>query len=1439
MRTTHGLDAEVDPADNERVLIAGVESVTSGAPASLAASLLFSVDAFDGTTLTIDDGDQVRVFELDTDGLVASGNLTIDVSTATNEQEVATAIANVLTGAPYGYTVEIDPFNGERLLIVDALSVVSGDASAVDVSSATFSLLEPSDLAGMQDGEWIDIDLAGSGVTTRYELRLPGSSALLQPGSDIEVVVTGSGALIDPMNPTGPRYLEPGDVSQALADTLTDLLQPVQVSAVAVGPRVFFFDAGSISSADLAVSQEDAVYSIVAPTATGDVEDGEWIEVNFGSEVIRYEFDSDGDVAPGSVSVSLAVGTDVLAALEAAIDEPTLTEIHNPAGGPRRLILSGVKHVQGGGVDPEMSVERGYVANVPEPAVPPTPDSIDGEYFDLFEEGTGWVRFEFDTDGIVSDPTNPGDPSYRDGIDSVIPVDVNDTTQTALTDAAALRDEVDTRGFSTILSGTQVYMFSGGGHELTDVRVGDIGATHLAIEDPEATSGEEDGVVEYHAGMTGAQIAERMADAMALQIAEKALYLRAASQGALAGVISPDDAGDSFHTANALSNFGYESGAHSIIISAAIDPQELLLEWPGAVDEPGHRDLTVHDAIWIEDHFMTGGSSPDITDGITMYTYNFADVYGTDASSGDPLLNQISEAQKERAREIFALYSEYLGVSFVETAGPANFQIVTGDLKATGTLFSEPGGVAGVAYGNMAIMDEAEDWGSSEFGGAWFEVAMHEIGHLLGYGHAYDLVAGSIMGTAEESSSSSTSDALYPGEHDIVHGQHMYRPDSIDVDLYRFHLETSGTLNAEVLAERMNDSSLLDSVITVYRQIEITDEDGNDKISYELVARNDDYYSEDSFVELYLEADPDDGTTYFVGVSASGNTDYDSNIENTGVGGTSQGEYELRLTFTPGGVDPDDPGSFTGDGTTLVDVDGTATKFDGDADGVPGGSYDFWFNVQQDTVFVDKASTSTTEDGTLANPYKTIGRALAYHHEPGTIIRVLGNNFDDDDPNDPSTYINNEPYELGYDPNNGSTLDDGRTLEVPQGVTLLIDAGAMFKLYGANIDVGSSAEDIDRSEGALQVLGTPAHSVIFTSFRDADLGIDIDPSNELPSDGDWGGLVFRNKLDYDFIEDYDPASGEDARQVLEAQGIFLNYVNHADLRYGGGKVNVDGLESVYAPIHMIEARPTVTHNRITHSADAALSADPNSFADTLFENWDAYAPFTSGYDRVGPEIRGNYIVENSTNGIHVRISTVAGSAVNELEVAGRFDDWDIVHVIPENLFINGTPGGPFLTERTNPLTLLDSNHIQALDGASIPDQSTFSIFDGSTRVVFEFDLGSGVADGHISIPYTAPDTVLGIDGSSAEEVAASIRNAIEQARIQYGLDISADVTESGNIVSLTNPGPLVRLEEIRYVRRTSRRAAAYRSGDDREDARFPNGSGDGSAIDRGRASWIG
>ena len=227
----------------------------------------------------------------------------------------------------------------------------------------------------------------------------------------------------------------------------------------------------------------------------------------------------------------------------------------------------------------------------------------------------------------------------------------------------------------------------------------------------------------------------------------------------------------------------------------------------------------------------------------------------------------------------------------------------------------------------------------------------------------------------------------------------------------------------------------------------------------------------------------------------------------------------------------------------------------------------------------------------------------------------------------------------------------------------MIDAGAVFKLRQANIDVGSSSVGLDRSLGALQVLGTPTLNVYFTSFHDQTIGERHGPSDFNALGGDWGGLVFRNDVDYD-----------EEHVVLETEGIFLNYVNHAEIRYGGGQVTVNSVRSVYNPIHMVEARPTVSFNTVVDSASAAMSADPNSFADTKYQDEE----FTAGYDRVGPDIHGNLLVDNSINGLFVRIRTEAGKPVDELSVVGRFNDLDIVHVISENLFISGTPGGPTL-----------------------------------------------------------------------------------------------------------------------------------------------------------------
>ncbi len=1038
---------------------------------------------------------------------------------------------------------------------------------------------------------------------------------------------------------------------------------------------------------------------------------------------------------------------------------------------------------------------------------------------------------------------------------------------------------------------------------------------------------------------------------------------------------------DVFSDATVIEGIGGATNGQSIIISSIIEPQPYDIIFPGGTNELGHRNLP--SASEVEGHYLFGADSEYGTS--TIY-YNF------DQNLGGGFYNQITESQKQRTREIFELYGNYLGIDFIEDTaltGGRGLIVGTGDLQALSPLIpSGPGGVAGLAGGGIAVMDMAESW-NNEYNGNWFNTAMHEIGHLLGLGHAYDLPGYTIMGNRGITATQyyvASAEAMYPGISDIIHGQYVHRPDSIDVDVYNFTLDTDGTVSAEIIAERLDNSSLLDSVITIY------DEDG------QMIARNDDYYSEDSYVELTLTAG-----TYYVAISSTGNTEFDPNVPCSGEGGTSQGEYDLRLSFLPTLI----PGQAV-DSEHMVDT--TGTMFDGDTDGIQGGVYNFWFDVQAetDTLFVDKTAVPeanggyadpTAPLGSLANPYTQIDEALADANE-GQIVRIVGNrvqDFDDhntvktfdapqdvavgdfnndgvpdlvtiaqdnhdefyaqiyfgidgtdylvtpinyligtnptdvkvgdlnndgaddivitnsgeatlsllinngdgsfapnatrftgnepvavelgdlngdgrldlvvanqaantigvflsnsvsffadqvaytvgDQPNavtvgdvnndgmvdivsinqdgtisvllnagknsetgrttfaeqvsqeitgnltagiladfnedgtndlaltdattnqlailiglgdgtfdtptyrtvgtDPTdigigdsdddghldlfvlnqgsnnvsvlfglgngtfgaeqaydvgtspsgiaiadadrngrpdiivanegsdtisilTAVRDQAYEIGYDIFD-NPLEDGWRMEVPKDVTVMIDAGSVFKLRGANIDVGSSSQGIDRSEGALQVLGTPQTSVYFTSFHDKTLGVDNATPTDKATQGDWGGLVFRSKIDYDT-----------ERVVLESEGIFVNYVNNAEFYYGGGQVTVNSVRQVYTPIHMIESRPTVTFNEVYLSADAAMSADPNSFADTKFQGDD----FTSDYDRVGPDIYGNTVIDNSLNGLNIRINTAAGDVLEHLEICARFDDTDIVHILGENLIIGSTPGGPTL-----------------------------------------------------------------------------------------------------------------------------------------------------------------
>ena len=90
---------------------------------------------------------------------------------------------------------------------------------------------------------------------------------------------------------------------------------------------------------------------------------------------------------------------------------------------------------------------------------------------------------------------------------------------------------------------------------------------------------------------------------------------------------------------------------------------------------------------------------------------------------------------------------------------------------------------------------------------------------------------------------------------------------------------------------------------------------------------------------------------------------------------------------------------------------------------------------------------------------------------------------------------------------------------------------------------------------------------------------------------------------------------------------------------------INSVSRTINPIHITDARPTVTYNTISRSADASMSASPDSFEETNF-----HAPryqriaFTSDYARIGPEIHHNQLINNSVNGLFVRVGTEAGSS---------------------------------------------------------------------------------------------------------------------------------------------------------------------------------------------------
>ncbi len=333
-------------------------------------------------------------------------------------------------------------------------------------------------------------------------------------------------------------------------------------------------------------------------------------------------------------------------------------------------------------------------------------------------------------------------------------------------------------------------------------------------------------------------------------------------------------AGDTLTTATDVGVFGQAGNMllSSLVISESISPQSYRVQLPGAPTDPG-RTAPLGGANSGLARAINELFGPDVTDGVTEIEYNFQGIFAGGAGTGLPAqLNNITDIQKRRIREAISLWSNFLGVQFRETKS-SGITFATGTpselLPTSGTELrdiSELNATLRIdpTFEQSAMIFNRQTSFKLNYGEDFFRKAMAGIGFLLGLEQNDEVTAQTLMaldpaflnGTINPDSfvapvdpfiplqtsfqqsinpdidSQTIQDPLpnalegpepiFPGDQDILHGQLLHRPDSIDVDLYRFEVALQpglefGTLTVESFAERLGDSSLLDTTLTLFQ----------------------------------------------------------------------------------------------------------------------------------------------------------------------------------------------------------------------------------------------------------------------------------------------------------------------------------------------------------------------------------------------------------------------------------------------------------------------------------------------------------------------------------------------------------------------------------------------------------------------------------------------